>query len=61
MKQSNHEGLHYNPYNVTHGAPFATIRHVGDLGNINANSSGNDSIILFYYFFSESNSFRLLD
>ena len=34
-------GLHYNPYNVTHGGPLAAVRHVGDLGNINANASGN--------------------
>ncbi|RCN36283.1 copper/zinc superoxide dismutase [Ancylostoma caninum] len=27
-------GAHYNPFNVTHGAPNDAVRHVGDLGNI---------------------------
>ncbi|KAJ1356506.1 hypothetical protein KIN20_014238, partial [Parelaphostrongylus tenuis] len=27
-------GGHYNPFNMTHGAPYDCIRHVGDLGNI---------------------------
>ncbi|KAI8083154.1 copper/zinc superoxide dismutase [Halteromyces radiatus] len=31
---------HYNPFNVTHGAPTDKIHHVGDLGNIE--SSGPD-------------------
>nr|AJD25265.1 Cu/Zn superoxide dismutase-like protein [Plectreurys tristis] len=33
-------GGHYNPFNRQHGAPSDTIRHVGDLGNIDANSNG---------------------
>lgn len=31
---------HYNPFNVTHGAPSDTIRHVGDLGNVMADAKG---------------------
>ncbi|EIE86366.1 hypothetical protein G6F46_008513 [Rhizopus delemar] len=27
-------GSHYNPFNMTHGGPDASERHVGDLGNI---------------------------
>ncbi|KDQ09895.1 hypothetical protein BOTBODRAFT_36707 [Botryobasidium botryosum FD-172 SS1] len=35
-------GGHYNPHGVTHGAPSdpSTKRHVGDLGNIHADSEG---------------------
>jgi len=33
-------GGHYNPTNKPHGAPDSTERHVGDLGNIQADSSG---------------------
>ncbi|KAL3091550.1 hypothetical protein niasHS_005105 [Heterodera schachtii] len=33
-------GAHFNPYNVSHGAPNARVRHVGDLGNLAANADG---------------------
>ncbi|KAF8158100.1 superoxide dismutase [Crassisporium funariophilum] len=33
-------GPHFNPFNSTHGAPTAEIRHVGDLGNIETDDSG---------------------
>ena len=33
-------GGHYNPNSVDHGGPDATIRHVGDLGNIIADANG---------------------
>lgn len=33
-------GPHYNPFKQTHGGPGSDIRHVGDLGNIEANADG---------------------
>ncbi|KAJ4825044.1 hypothetical protein Tsubulata_009710 [Turnera subulata] len=33
-------GPHFNPNNLTHGAPEDEIRHAGDLGNIVANADG---------------------
>ncbi|MDQ6808470.1 MAG: superoxide dismutase family protein [Verrucomicrobiota bacterium] len=33
-------GGHFNPTNHQHGAPDATDRHAGDLGNIDADASG---------------------
>ncbi|EDV20519.1 Superoxide dismutase [Cu-Zn] [Trichoplax sp. H2] len=37
-------GGHYNPHKKVHGAPGDEIRHVGDLGNIEANEQGVASI-----------------
>jgi Cu-Zn family superoxide dismutase len=34
-------GPHYNPNNLTHGPPNDNQRHVGDLGNIVADSNGS--------------------
>lgn len=32
-------GPHFNPFGQTHGAPSDEVRHVGDLGNIEADGS----------------------
>jgi Cu-Zn family superoxide dismutase len=37
-------GGHFNPAQTKHGAPDASPRHVGDLGNIEANENGNVTI-----------------
>lgn len=34
-------GGHFNPDNIKHGAPGDSVRHVGDLGNIEADQNGN--------------------
>ena len=34
-------GGHFNPGNMEHGAPADTVRHEGDLGNIEADANGN--------------------
>lgn len=43
-------GAHFNPINMTHGAPEDEVRHAGDLGNIVANAEGiacNNQLLMF--------------
>ncbi|KAG0700119.1 superoxide dismutase [Suillus ampliporus] len=37
-------GSHFNPYEKTHGAPSDSIRHVGDLGNVESDEYGTASL-----------------
>lgn len=33
-------GPHFNPFKTTHGAPTDSIRHVGDMGNVETDANG---------------------
>ena len=39
-------GSHYNPFKKNHGAPSDTVRHVGDLGNVESDKYGVATINL---------------
>lgn len=39
-KDGNSAGGHFNPHHMPHGAPEAHKRHIGDLGNVEANAVG---------------------
>ena len=38
---------HFNPYNMTHGCPGMSNRHVGDLGNLQTNNKGEAKYTFF--------------
>lgn len=37
-------GSHFNPFNKTHGSPIDEVRHVGDLGNVEADADGKATV-----------------
>jgi Cu-Zn family superoxide dismutase len=37
-------GAHFNPFGKVHGAPGDETRHVGDLGNVDANADGKAEV-----------------
>ena len=39
-------GAHFNPHKTTHAGPDDEVRHVGDMGNIEADADGNGVLVL---------------
>lgn len=53
-------GPHFNPFGKDHGAPDAEVRHVGDLGNVEADASGSAKINITDKFISLSGPLSIL-
>lgn len=53
-------GPHFNPFGKEHGAPNAEIRHVGDLGNVEADASGSAKINITDKFITLSGPLSIL-
>ena len=51
-------GAHFNPTKQPHAAPDATARHVGDMGNIEADASGTTKLDYLDHSMSLSNDDR---
>ncbi len=60
-KDAESAGGHFNPYNVSHGAPDAEAHHVGDLGNIAANAQGEVNTTLSFDFLAFSGPANILN
>jgi hypothetical protein len=53
-------GLHYNPFNTTHGDPKCGEHHLGDLGNVPSDGSGNVNFTLTSYELSLNGKFSIV-
>lgn len=53
-------GPHFNPFGKDHGAPTAEVRHVGDLGNVEADGCGSAKINITDKFISLSGPLSIL-
>ncbi len=54
-------GGHFNPYNVSHGAPDADAHHAGDMGNVTADAQGEVDTTLSFDFLTFSGPANILD
>ncbi|CAG8445062.1 10297_t:CDS:2 [Diversispora eburnea] len=53
-------GGHYNPFNLTHGAPYDIIRHIGDLGNVKASQNGTVQTTIYDKFVKLTGPFSVI-